>query len=230
MYGQGPVYDERYAEAVARKQEALLQKSYDIGTKMKRIFWMIIIIVMMTVLLVAQEVMVTLGFQFLDGGTMSLMLVSSILIIVCSIVYAISLESLKCYNSSFGTAAVLYVIIQVLQIGKNYVSGNSVGSIISIVVAVLQILQVRTFVDATASSLREIDRGVELSWRSFWNVYVKLLYAMILVYIIAMIPILILIAAPLILVITVASIIMNLWMLALIWKTGSTMTRIVKLN
>jgi hypothetical protein len=106
---------------------------------------------------------------------------------------------------------------------KNSIEDYSAMALVSIVYAVLQILQLRFFVDGATSSLKEVNRNVELSWISFWKLYVKVLYAMILSAVCIFVPIINLIAVLALAIIGVISVVLAIWQIILIWQTGAAL-------
>ena len=230
MNGQGPYYDEKTALLMKRRKELLAIRSRDVGDNMKWIFWLTIISTLANFFVTMEAMLIVFGVIRYGNFMEISAIAATVVVVLCAVFYAVKLLALKCHSESFYYAGILYGICQLMSMAKNSIEDYSAMALVSIVYAVLQILQLRFFVDGATSSLKEVNRNVELGWISFWKLYVKVLYAMILSAVCIFVPIINLIAVLALAIIGVISVVLAIWQIILIWQTGVALQNFASLN
>lgn len=223
MNGQGPYSDERTALLMKQRKELIAIRSRDVGDNMKWIFWLTIISTLVNFFMATEAVLITFGVikysSFVDISTIA----ATAIVLLCAVVYAVKLLALRCHSESFFYAGILYGVCELIGMAKNSIDDYAVLAVVSVIFAVLQILQLRFFVDGATSSLKEVNRNIELGWISFWRLYSKVLYAMILSALCIFVPIINLIAILALAIIGIISVVLSIWLVILIWQTGTAL-------
>lgn len=213
--------DERFEQAVRQKREEQAWKCCDIGNKLKITFWMVMIQILTSTALTAYLVMGLMGYRFDEDVAINATLACSVISVVCAIVYSLALTTLKRYYDSFATAGLVYVLSYAIDAISDVVPLDDYEAWISIAVAVLQVVHVKCLVGGVISSLRNVDRDLEINWISFRKAYTTVLYFTILCAILLFVPVINVFAALGSLIAAIAAIVLQIWMIILIWKTGS---------
>ena len=230
MDGQGPYNDERTALLMKQRKELIAIRSRDVGDNMKWIFWLTIITTLVNFFVATEAVLITFGLirysSFVDISTIA----AAAVVLLCAVFYAVKLLALRCHSESFFYAGILYGVCELLGMAKNSIDDYAVLAVVSVIFAILQILQLRFFVDGATSSLKEVNRNVELGWISFWRLYSKVLYAMILSALCIFVPIINLIAILALAIIGIISVVLSIWLVILIWQTGTALQNYASLN
>ena len=218
-----PYRDEREEESKKVAKQVLASRSRVIGDKLKIVFWIYIVNIVFAILALGYATLVATNFkpalQFLDmlnwgaaiGGLLS------------ALVYFIVIASLKPYHGGFFWAGLLYFVVEIFDFIKAVGFASDLNALLSLVVAIANIFQIRCLVAAAASSLTEVDLGLSYDWDTFWKKFLKVLLGILAATLLLFIPVINLAAVLVLLVLTLVMLIMSFWLISLIWKTASTL-------
>ena len=167
MNGQGLYNDERTALLMKQRKELIAIRSRDVGDNMKWIFWITIIAAAAKFLVALEEVLIASHVIIYNDFIKISYAAATVVVVICAVFYAVKLFALRCHSESFYYAGVLYGVCELLNVARNALSGYTEMAVVSVIYAILQIVQLLFFVDGVTSSLRGVNRDVELGWISF---------------------------------------------------------------
>ncbi|MBO4749631.1 MAG: hypothetical protein J5546_04885 [Lachnospiraceae bacterium] len=206
-----------------QEEERTCQRCRELGEKMHVVFVVNIVILILTVLLVATSASVIANPY---GGSLGLaaflLLLSAIGIIVCSIVYCVSVFQMGKYYDAFKTAGVLMLVAVILGALGNMTSGG-LASLLSIASNIVKIFQLKYFIDGATDALIPTNTDVTSRWESLWKVYLITLVATLISSVGAYIPVINILAGIVAIICAIVSIIVGIWELILIKATSDAL-------
>jgi len=152
----------------------------------------------------------------------------SIFALACGIGYAVVLFFLAKYQRDFKIAAIAYAIAEGLSFLKSFSSDWS--TLISLVVAGLQIFYIMKFCDGMMASFDTVDLVMSGTWQTFKKWYLYMLYATLVVTAAMILPFLGLFALIGAFVLAVGAIVLSIWQLILLYGSGKRMKELSTKN
>ena len=220
MYG-----DENEREITERIDWAMLDRCKFLGKKMKTIFIISLLMVIVSSLITGTTLLADQGMLRGTKGMLYFLILCAGAIIVFAIAYCVALISMGGYYEAFTYSGILMVVASFLSVWKEFNESAGLALLISLAASVAEIFQMKFFVDGCESSLYGVDNSLAASWSTYWKIYVTILAAGIVAAFCFIIPGINILAALVILIVGVVSIGISIWMLILIKQSSDALTR-----
>ena len=208
------------AEALNEVQE----RCFFLGEKIKGIFWCELIAgIAYAILKAIMDNVSTYGAKRAPlWQTAPIPIALAAVVAICYVFTCIFMIMMGKYYDSFLKAGILYAVANALDIVEEFTTGG-ISTILSLVAAVLAIIQMYYFINGMTSMLTGIDIDLQDKWEVYWKAFWILFGAFIVCTVLLFIPGINVIAAILLLIVTIAMFGFEIWRFVLLWKSSGSM-------
>lgn len=235
MHEQGGImYEDNYENILKKNDEAqeeaeelqeVQERCLFLGGKIKGIFWCELIagIAYAILKVILENVSIYGVFRYPLWQTASIPIILAATMIICYVLNCIFMILMAKYYESFLYAGVLLVIANALAIVEEFIADQGVSMILTLVAAVLSIMQMYYFIHGMTSALSGIDFDLQSKWEMYWKGFWILFGAFIVCTLFIIIPVIRVMASLLLLVFPFVMFAFEIWRYVLLWKSPGSL-------
>lgn len=204
---------QKLTERERQQQTALRERCAVLGKKYQTLFWVSIISVIISV------VMLVMAYATRSAGAVLVLAASAI---VLGIIYAVTLFTLGQYNENYTLAGVAYILLQVTDFIKQ-MAGGEIGMLFSLASLGLGIGYVLKYTLAMEECFTLVDGYISDSWASYRKAYIGVTIGSIACVVLAFVPFLAFLAVVGSVILAIVAIGLSIWQLVILNRSANRM-------